>query len=746
MLPPFQVDGKECDGQERCPSGFFCAPLPGTPRGVCSATEPSCPGASLGAACEVGEGACQRAGTLICTLEGAACSELEGSPTAESCNGVDDDCDGEVDDASGCLYSLAGAGPPGFVDGPSDQARFGGPGFINVAANGDLLVADTYAHAVRRVDASGSVTTVAGVGRCGFQDGPGAQAAFCLPGEVVEAADGTLYVSDSGNSRLRAISTAGVVTTVAGTGVPGNSSGAALSAQLNYPLGLHAMADGSVVIADRDAHLLRRFTPGQVDTLTVEAGIGLPGVDEGTRLAMRLNSPVDVLSTGGDGLYVVERHQVRQLPSGGVSSRISGSIGAGFGDNVFSFEVRFHQPMQLSLVPGGGQLLVADSMNNRLRGIDLGNGATGTLLGGASGFRNGAIGATQLRQPFGVASVGANSWAFLDGNARLRKVTGDLATNTTVDFAGGLWQRQTQDGAAARLSGPRGLIRTPAGELWWVEPTPELVRRLRADGTVETVAGLAGTPGSGGYVNGAFASARVSGPMSLASGPDGQVYLVERWNHAVRRFDPASGQVSTLAGPPTASAGLVNGTLTEARFSQPTAIAIVAGDLFVFDAGNRVIRRIEPGANRVSTFAGTEGSAGTDDGAVGVGRLANVTALSADGLGGLWALEDGRRLRRIASDGTLSTPLPLLSFTAEVLYTEAPGVLLLAGGERLVEVDAVTGAETQLLPAADNRAPVGFVDGSVHTAASFQISGLAGSPQALYLVDGQANRVRRLWR
>uniref|UniRef100_A0A6V2TDA6 SMP-30/Gluconolactonase/LRE-like region domain-containing protein n=1 Tax=Emiliania huxleyi TaxID=2903 RepID=A0A6V2TDA6_EMIHU len=156
--------------------------------------------------------------------------------------------------------TLAGSSRPGTRDGLGRDAEFLDPCGVVVTPAGDAFVIDAAAHTVRRVSAAGEVRTIAGGGKPGFADGAGGAAAFSSPGGIALGPDGTLFIADTGNHRIRAMSQEGAVRTFCGTGTPGHRDGQPQSAQFYYPADLACDAEGTLFVADRANHRIRKIT------------------------------------------------------------------------------------------------------------------------------------------------------------------------------------------------------------------------------------------------------------------------------------------------------------------------------------------------------------------------------------------------------------------------------------------------------------------------------------------------------
>jgi DNA-binding beta-propeller fold protein YncE len=164
-----------------------------------------------------------------------------------------------VDLATRQVTTLAGNGTAGFANGLGDKAQFNQPYNAKADANGRLYVPDQNNHAIRRVDPDGTVSTLAGNGQSGFADGKPSEARFNNPTGLVVGPDGTIYVSDRNNHRIRAIAPAGEITTVAGDGTAGQQDGHGQAAKFNRPIDVVFATDGSLVVSEENNHRLRKI-------------------------------------------------------------------------------------------------------------------------------------------------------------------------------------------------------------------------------------------------------------------------------------------------------------------------------------------------------------------------------------------------------------------------------------------------------------------------------------------------------
>ena len=273
---------------------------------------------------------------------------------------------------SGAVATLAGqAGIAGSNDG-SGSAQFNHPTGLAVDTAGNIYVADTDNDTIRKVTRSGSVTTLAGqAGVAGSVDGPGAAARFNGPSGIVVDSSGTIFVSDTLNHTIRQITAAGQVTTIAGTaGASGAVDAAGSSARFYGPQGIALDGAGDLFIADTDNDAVRKLVIAGGMVSTVAGQIGIVGSADGPRHQATFQYPSDVgLDTAGN-IYVADtdNHTVRKVSVSGVVSTLAGTAGiAGSGDGVGT-TARFNYPTGLA-VDSGGAVFVADTDNDLIRQV-----------------------------------------------------------------------------------------------------------------------------------------------------------------------------------------------------------------------------------------------------------------------------------------------------------------------------------------------------------------------------------------
>ncbi len=313
------------------------------------------------------------------------------------------------------VSTLAGTGAAGFVDGA--QAQFRNPTAAAAGPDDSVYIADAGNHSIRRIAPDGSVATVAGNGAAGFADGKGAAARFNNPQGVAVDSSGVVYVADTDNHSIRRIAADGTVTTIAGDGVTGFQNGQGAQARFNSPQGVAVDDAGGLYVADTGNHAVRYISvAGDVSAV---AGDGTVGQDDAP--AARFNNPVGVAFDGATlFIYLADssNHRIRRLTSSGSVVTVSGA-GRGFADGA---SAKFADPAGIA-IDGAGKLIVVDSTNSLVRVIDS-NGAASTIAGtGARGLTNGAGNVARFSTPRGVTVQQSSAIIIVDtGNHVVRRI------------------------------------------------------------------------------------------------------------------------------------------------------------------------------------------------------------------------------------------------------------------------------------------------------------------------------------
>lgn len=318
------------------------------------------------------------------------------------------------------VTSFAGSGVFGYADGPIANAQFRYPSGVAVDNAGNVYVADPFNNVVRKITSAGQVTTLAGTGEAGLVNGPGTSARFDSPYGVAVDAQNNLYVVELNNHDVRKITPEGVVSTFAGTGVSGDTDGPGTVAQFNNPTGVAIDPNGNVYIADQGQHKIRKITPSGVVSTFAGSTVGY---QDGNGAAAKFSGPYSVACDAQSNVYVADRNNLRIrkiTPSGEVSTIAgSGTMGLVEGNGTAA---SFKSPNGIA-IDGRGNIFVADADNHRIRKITP-QGAVSTFAGTVTGFADGPAANAQFNSPHAVA-IDRNGNLYVADylNSKIRKIS-----------------------------------------------------------------------------------------------------------------------------------------------------------------------------------------------------------------------------------------------------------------------------------------------------------------------------------
>lgn len=278
---------------------------------------------------------------------------------------------------SGTVTTFAGNGQRGLANGDRSSASFNRPTGLAVDASGTVFVADYGNHAIRKITASGVVSTLAGGNGAGSTNGPGLSASFSSPSGVAIDQASNVIVADYGNNSIRKISSTGVVTTVAGSGTPGSVDASGTTATFFGPTGVAVGNSGNIFVADAGNDKIRKIDAD--GTVTTFAGSGNRASLDGIGIEASFFGANSITSDSAGSLYVGERfrHRVRKISAGGLVSTLAGSDTSGSFDGNGG-AAQFNNPSGVA-TDVFGNLFVADSGNFSIRKIELVTPVVGTV-------------------------------------------------------------------------------------------------------------------------------------------------------------------------------------------------------------------------------------------------------------------------------------------------------------------------------------------------------------------------------
>jgi sugar lactone lactonase YvrE len=251
----------------------------------------------------------------------------------------------------------------GYLDGTGTGARFNNPYGVAVDSAGTVYVVDTVNNRIRKITPAGVVTALAG-SVYGYLDGTGTGARFSYPYGVAVDSAGTVYVADSENNRIRKITPAGVVTTLAGS-TDGYLDGTGTGAQFSYPCGVAVDSAGTVYVGDWNNNRIRKITPAGVVTTLAGSTVGYL---DGTGTGARFNNPYGVAVDSAGTVYVADsnNNRIRKITPAGVVTTLAGST-VGYLDGTGT-GAQFNNPCGVA-VDSAGTVYVGDSNNFRIRKV-----------------------------------------------------------------------------------------------------------------------------------------------------------------------------------------------------------------------------------------------------------------------------------------------------------------------------------------------------------------------------------------
>jgi sugar lactone lactonase YvrE len=438
---------------------------------------------------------------------------------------------------NGTTSTVAGNGGQGYSGdgGLAVNAELDEPVAVAVDGDGNLYILDRGNMRIRKVDPTGVISTFAGNGNSGYSGdgGTATNATFDFLVDMAMDTSGDLYVADNGDHVVREINSNGVVSTLAGSCCSAGDGEAATLATLNYPVATVLDASGNLFIADFYEAKVRKVGPaGLISTV---AGNGVPGYsgDGGPAGAAKLNGPSGLAVDSSGDLYIADstNNVIRRVDTSGVITTVAGSGKRGYaGDGGRAIDAELNGPQGIA-VDALGDLYIADTWNNVVRQVTT-SGAISTIAGtgipGSSGFGRATL--AELNHPYSV-TVSAQGTLYIadSGNGLIRSVSNGIIG--TAAGNGGPESDNESPATGAGIGFPASVAVDLAGNLFIADTVGNRIHKV-SSGIMTTLAGI-GTAGFSGDGQGAM-YAKLNSPFGVMTSPDGSLYVADSGNGRVR--------------------------------------------------------------------------------------------------------------------------------------------------------------------------------------------------------------------
>jgi sugar lactone lactonase YvrE len=580
-------------------------------------------------------------------------------------------------DLKGNMTIYVGTGSSGFSGdgGKATEARLNVPAGLAFDKSGNLYIADRNNNRIRKVDTSGTITTIAGTRTAGFSGDGGlaTQAQLNLPSGVALDGKGNIFISDRSNNRIRVIDSKGKIRTYAGSGNDGFSgdNGPALKASIDRPFGIALDRKGNLYIADRRNNRVRKVnTQGIITTVAGDGGYFMMG-DNGPAYRASIAGPTGVVVDDQGTLYIADRenNRIRAVDSQGMISTVVGTGQQDYnGDSEVARDTNLHLPFGVALNPDG-KLLVVDRSHYRIRSIDLKRGSVKTIAGNGkkmfAGDGGPATGAS-LSFPHGIAVDKKGNVLISDkGNYRIRKISPDGIIHTIA--GNGIRGNIGDDMPAMKASiyGATSLKLNSKDEMFILSPSGfvSLIRKIDEKGIMrkllDTVApkylkSIANSKYKGKVQTGELAI--ITTFSDIAFDQKDNMFISDRLNHQIRKVN-SKGNISTIAGTGESAHYGDGGPANEAAFRDPSALTTdKEGNLYIGDSANNMVRKIDT-KGIISTIAGNGKHEATGDGGPALkAGIRNIDQLAVSPNGEVHIVGmNSNSVRKITKDGKIVT-------------------------------------------------------------------------------------------
>ena len=567
---------------------------------------------------------------------------------------------------NGVITTVAGDGYYGYSGdgGPATNASFYFPYSVAVDASRNVFIADYENNRARKVGTNGIITTVAGDGDYGYSGdgGPAINATVWVPSSVTVDVAGNLFIADSGNARVRKVSTNGLITTVAGNGEEGYSGdgGAATNAMLGGYTSVAVDASGNLFIADTYNNCIREVGPnGIISTVAGDGTSGFSG-DGGAATEAQLNGPAGVAVDESGNLFIADAS----------NQRIRRAAAFGSAPTLVLSNLTFNDVGNYQVVitgPSGSVTSAVATLSAKSPLLAIQPASQVVVVGGKASFSVAAVGSPPLSYAWlanGIPIGGATNSTFSTNDVTLTS-SGSRFDCVITNLYGSV----TSSVAILTVALPPSIITEPTNLTELLGSTATFAVGVSGTGPfsyqwlfdgnnpVDIITTVAGD-GDYGYFGDAVQATNTSlyYPYGVAVDASGNLFIADLQNERIRKVG-ANGIITTVAGNGTASYSGDGSAATSASLYYPRAVAVDAsGNLFIADTGNDRIRKV--GINGIiTTVAGDAGVGYSGDGGLATGAsLYAPYDVAVDASGNLFIADaNNLRIRKVGTNGIITT-------------------------------------------------------------------------------------------
>ena len=561
------------------------------------------------------------------------------------------------------------------------------PNGLALDTNGNLFIADNGNNRIAKVGTNGIIVTVAGIpSLSGHYLVDGVQAtstSLNFPSGVAVDSSNNLFIADSQNARIRKVNASGIISTVAGNGTFGYSGdgGTATSAKVNFPTGVALDTAHNLFIVDSGNHCIRKLAANIITTVAGNSTNGYSG-DGGIATNASLSNPNCAAVDSLGNLYIADRgnSRIRKVGTNGI---IATEAGRALNDGDFATNATFNSAWAIAK-DSLGNLYVADTWNNCIRKVDT-NGVITTVAGnGVPTYSGDGVAATNasLNQPSGVAVDAFGNLLIADTfNNRIRKVDMNGIISTVAGTGAVLFSGDGGAATNAKLWQPYGIAVDGVGNFYVADTRNNRVRKVDTNGVITTAAGNGGFSASGD--GGAATNASFYLNYSVAVDSIGNLFITDRGNNRIRKVN-TNGIITTVAGNGAFGYSGDGGAATNASLNLLLGVMVdSAGNFYISDAYPNVrIRKVS--TNGIITTVAGNGVAGFagDGGSGNSAELSFPRGMAMDSAGNLLIVDGGNsRIRKLAYVDSADQPsftltnamLGSLSNNYSVIITSASG-------------------------------------------------------------------------